>query len=152
MATVWYLEAVLKFSRVCRRQFGAVAKTQTECIDAAAHRENQRPGTSAARSRTVFELVSLLYRRRAASSRSGKLVTRRLKDEAGARWRRNTRLAFPPVRPSPCSVVPATPHLLHAAPPNPSLKPSPNGKPPGPVCGGVHSPQPGPGVFPLVPA
>ena len=36
--------------------------------------------------------------------------------------------------------------------PNPSLKPSPNGKPPGPVCGALHSPQPGPGVFPLVPA
>jgi hypothetical protein len=36
--------------------------------------------------------------------------------------------------------------------PNPSLKPSPNGKPPGPVCGALHSPQPGPGAFPLVPA
>jgi len=36
--------------------------------------------------------------------------------------------------------------------PNPSLKPSPNGKPPGPACGALHSPQPGPGAFPLVPA
>jgi len=36
--------------------------------------------------------------------------------------------------------------------PNPSLKPSPNGKPPGPVCGALHSPQPGPGAFPSVPA
>ena len=36
--------------------------------------------------------------------------------------------------------------------PNPSLKPSPNGKPPGPVCGVSHSPQPGPGAFPLGPA
>ena len=35
---------------------------------------------------------------------------------------------------------------------NPSFKPSPNGKPPGPVCGKVHSPQPGPGALPLVPA
>ena len=36
--------------------------------------------------------------------------------------------------------------------PNPSLKPSPNSKVPGPVCGAVHSPQPGPGIFLPVPA
>ena len=36
--------------------------------------------------------------------------------------------------------------------PNPSFKPSPNGKPPGPDCGALHSPQPGPGVSPLGPA
>jgi hypothetical protein len=37
--------------------------------------------------------------------------------------------------------------------PNPSLKPSPNGKPPGPGLGyAVHFPSPGPGVLPLVPA
>ena len=36
--------------------------------------------------------------------------------------------------------------------PNPSLKPSPNSKMPGPVCGAVHSPQPGPGIFLPVPA
>ena len=36
--------------------------------------------------------------------------------------------------------------------PNPSLKPSPNGKPPGPVRGALHSPQPGPGGFPSGPA
>ena len=39
-----------------------------------------------------------------------------------------------------------------AAWPNPSFKPSPNGKPPGPVCGALHSPQPGPGVLPSGPA
>ncbi len=33
-----------------------------------------------------------------------------------------------------------------------SLKPSPNGKPRGPVCCALHSPQPEPGAFPLVPA
>ena len=36
--------------------------------------------------------------------------------------------------------------------PNPSLKRSANGGPPGPVCGEVHSPQPGPGIPPLSPA
>ena len=36
--------------------------------------------------------------------------------------------------------------------PNPSLTPSPNSKMPGPVCGAVHSPQPGPGIFLPVPA
>ena len=35
--------------------------------------------------------------------------------------------------------------------PNPSFNRSPNGRPPGPVCGALHSPQPGPGVLPLVP-
>ena len=39
-----------------------------------------------------------------------------------------------------------------AALPNPSLKRSANGGPPGPVCGEVHSPQPGPGVPPSSPA
>ena len=39
-----------------------------------------------------------------------------------------------------------------AALPNPSLKRSANGRPPGPVCGEVHSPQPGPGVLPSSPA
>ncbi len=41
-------------------------------------------------------------------------------------------------------------HMVHRGPalPNPSLKPSPNGKPPGPVCGALHSPQPGPGSLP----
>ena len=41
---------------------------------------------------------------------------------------------------------------LPTARPNPSLKRSTNGKPPGPVRGEVHSPQPGPGGLPLVPA
>ena len=36
--------------------------------------------------------------------------------------------------------------------PNPSLKRSANGRPPGPVCGALHSPQPGPGALPLSPA
>ena len=36
--------------------------------------------------------------------------------------------------------------------PNPSLKRSANGGPPGPVCGAPHFPQPGPGVPPLAPA
>ena len=36
--------------------------------------------------------------------------------------------------------------------PNPSLKRSANGVPPGPVCGMPHFPQPGPGVPPLAPA
>ena len=36
--------------------------------------------------------------------------------------------------------------------PNPSVKPSPNGGPPGPVRGAQHFPQPGPGVPPLSPA
>ena len=35
---------------------------------------------------------------------------------------------------------------------NPSLNRSANGRPPGPVCGALHSPQPGPGVLPLSPA
>ena len=39
-----------------------------------------------------------------------------------------------------------------AALPNPSLKRSANGRPPGPVCGEVHSPQPGPGFLPSSPA
>ena len=36
--------------------------------------------------------------------------------------------------------------------PNPSLKRSANGSPPGPVSGAEHSPQPGPGVLPSSPA
>ena len=36
--------------------------------------------------------------------------------------------------------------------PNPSLKRSANGTPPGPVCGMLHSPQPGPGGMPSAPA
>jgi len=37
--------------------------------------------------------------------------------------------------------------------PNPSLKPSPNGKPPGPrYSAGMHFLQRGPGVSPLAPA
>jgi hypothetical protein len=47
----------------------------------------------------------------------------------------------------PCSHRCARP-----ARPNQSLKPSPNGGPPGPGCGVPHSPQPGPGVPPSVPA
>ena len=36
--------------------------------------------------------------------------------------------------------------------PNPSLKRSANGRPPGPVSGAEHFPQPGPGVLPPSPA
>ena len=36
--------------------------------------------------------------------------------------------------------------------PNPSLKRSANGRPPGPFCGAEHFPQPGPGVLPSSPA
>ncbi|CAD5373987.1 hypothetical protein RA210_U400002 [Rubrivivax sp. A210] len=36
--------------------------------------------------------------------------------------------------------------------PNPSLKRSTNGLPPGPVCGALHFPQPGPAGKPLSPA
>ena len=42
--------------------------------------------------------------------------------------------------------------LLSKALPNPSIKPSPNGKPPGPRYSAVHHLQRGPGVSPLVPA
>ncbi len=35
--------------------------------------------------------------------------------------------------------------------PNPSVEARPNGKPPGPVCGALYSPQPGPGALPSVP-
>ncbi len=42
--------------------------------------------------------------------------------------------------------------LLGKALPNPSLKPRPNGKPPGPRYSAVHHLQRGPGVFPSVPA
>ncbi|CAD5374678.1 hypothetical protein RA210_U660002 [Rubrivivax sp. A210] len=38
-----------------------------------------------------------------------------------------------------------------AALPNPSLKWSANGLPPGPGCGALHSPQPGPGGKPSSP-
>ena len=41
---------------------------------------------------------------------------------------------------------------LPGAWPNLALKRSTNGRPPGPVCGALHSPQPGPGVLPLAPA
>ena len=45
-------------------------------------------------------------------------------------------------------------HRLSYSPavPNPSLKRSANGRPPGPVYGALHSPQPGPGVLPSSPA
>jgi hypothetical protein len=42
-----------------------------------------------------------------------------------------------------------TPHELM---PNPSLKRSANGRPPGPDYGEDNSPQPGPGALPLSPA
>ncbi len=42
---------------------------------------------------------------------------------------------------------------IRAARPNPSLKRSANGRPPGPATGyGVHFPVAGPGVLPLAPA
>ena len=153
MATVWHIVALLKFSPVCRRRVGADAKTNaSERINAAGLGRNHGPGTRAVRSRAVFGLVSLLYRRRAATARFGQAVTRRLKDEAGACWRLRTHLAFQPSKSSRCSAVPATPPLLHAAPPNPSLKPSPNSKTPGPRCSACHHLQRGPGVFLSVPA
>ncbi len=42
-------------------------------------------------------------------------------------------------------------HPTRAALPNPSVNRSANGRPPGPVCGPLHSPQPGPGVLPSSP-
>jgi hypothetical protein len=46
-----------------------------------------------------------------------------------------------------------TQHYTCAVRPNPSLKRSANGRPPGPVWRyAVHSRQPGPGVLPLAPA
>jgi hypothetical protein len=67
-------------------------------------------------------------------------------------WRPGHQFAFAARNSSSSAVLPPPPGSLHAALPNPSIKPSPNGKPPGPVCGLLHSPQPGPGVSPLVPA
>ena len=53
----------------------------------------------------------------------------------------------------PRSVPPPSPAFSHAALPNPSLKPSPNSKTPGPrYSSGVHFLQRGPGVFLSVPA
>jgi hypothetical protein len=68
------------------------------------------------------------------------------------RWELHARLSFLPQGQSRSSTSRQALHLSQEALPNPSLKPSPNGKPPGPVCGALHSPQPGPGAFPLVPA
>ena len=71
--------------------------------------------------------------------------------EAGGNMRRALKTAVPPgllecqQRPRPYSEKPSAP--------NPSLKLSTNGRPPGPGHRyGVHSLWPGPGVLPLVPA
>ena len=48
------------------------------------------------------------------------------------------------------STPPAHPKV--AAAPNPSVKRSVNGVSPGPFCGALHSPQPGPGATPSAPA
>ncbi len=65
------------------------------------------------------------------------------------------RLATPPLA---VALLATRPHgfadsLLGGRRPNPSLKPSPNGMPPGPGARyGVHFRSPGPGVMPLGPA
>jgi hypothetical protein len=58
----------------------------------------------------------------------------------------------PPDENSPVHPSAADAGKLQKLRPNPSLKRSANGKAPGPGCGEVHSPQPGPGALPLATA
>jgi hypothetical protein len=61
-------------------------------------------------------------------------------------------LAFASRIPSCSSVLPPSPASSQKALPNPSLKPSPNSKTPGPRSSACHHLQRGPGVFLSVPA
>ena len=99
-----------------------------------------------------FHVVSSLYRRRVGRAGGFKPRTRRLEAIEHCLRQLGQSVCPKAANQEPGSVARHTPRVYRNARPNPSFKPSPNGKPPGPVCGKVHSPQPGPGVSPLVPA
>ena len=100
-----------------------------------------------------FHVVSSLYRRRVGHAGGFKPRTRRL-EVIGHRQQQLSQHHFSEAAPQePGSVARHSPLVYRNARPNPSFKPSPNSKTPGPRCSvGVHFLQRGPGVFLPVPA
>ena len=97
--------------------------------------------------------VSLLCRRRVTSPRCVRFSTQRLKYDWQAYSQLDLRRVFQAVNPGPGLARQPTRRLPQEALPNPSFKPSPNSKTPGPRCSvGVHFLQRGPGVLLPVPA
>ena len=114
---------------------------------------NPSPQRTAVRSQGAFQKVSLSGRRRARSSGCFSQGTRRLQrlarscgNSIGLPASSHCRVPFACAGISSFGLSPETQ-------PNPSVKPSPNGGPPGPGHRyGVHFMWPGPGVPPLVPS
>ncbi len=97
--------------------------------------------------------VSSWSGRRVAVADSNKRRTGRPLNDMEAPWCRRPRLAIGANQGSISNSLPGLVCQRHPARPNPSLKPSPNGGPPGPGNKyGVHCLSPGPGVPPLGPA
>jgi hypothetical protein len=111
--------------------------------------------------RKSFEGVSSWCSRRARPCPAFTPCNRRLEDQDGQpRWRLRLRSAFGQKNTPKCHsvlggvVVIQAPHPASRSPktPNPSFKPSPNSKMPGPRRSPYHHLQRGPGIFLSVPA
>ena len=132
----------------------AAEVTAAKVVEAMALREpEQYQVKSAAVEKNNLVSASSLNNRRVASARSGQAATRRLEDTGQAWSQADLRRVFEPQNSSRSCVVARPPRLPRNALPNPSLKPSPNGKPPGRrYSAALLLLQRRPGVFPLVPA
>jgi hypothetical protein len=163
VATSWFIEAVMEAAELHRPAL--VDAQDTKTLRSGCLEERTRPTHQACNGSAEREEVRARHPRNLgfSGSRSGKAKSSPFLASASAgaqKFRgRALRLLCQPVA---CelwnessrsgSAAGYRPVSLSKALPNPSLKPRPNGKTPGPRYSAVHHLQRGPGVSPSVPA
>ena len=163
MATWWRLAAVMGTASLQRPAVIAPEDRRiprSGCVEEKTNSMRQASNASAEQEEVVARTPEVFG---SAGSRSRKVQVSLFRSAAGAREQEFRGFALhalrspifgKPLRPSrrACSTAGSRRGLLSKALPNPSLKPRPNGKTPGPRYSAVHHLQRGPGVSPSVPA
>ena len=163
MATLWCLGAVMETASL--RRSAAIQPEDTNnprsgCTEEKTNSMRQASSGSAEREAGLARNPEIFGTAGARSNKAGASPLRVAVRAGGQEFRGPAlHVLMPPIfiqplRKSRCATRAAGSRLglLSKALPNPSIKPSPNSKPPGPRYSAVHHLQRGPGVSPSVPA
>jgi hypothetical protein len=161
VAASWYFGAVLETAQL-RRPVAAEDQTAETGFAGNAGRAKESMSRasigSAERDQVLAHDTNQVWRVSGLSSWRANFpgcfrqVSPQPEEEGFVRRSLHARLSFLPQGQSRSSTSRPAPRLSQEALPNPSLKPRPNGKTPGPRYSAVHHLQRGPGVLPSVPA
>jgi hypothetical protein len=161
VATYWFIEAVMEAAELHRPALMDAQDTKTlrpGCLEERTRPTHQASNGSAERDQVLAHDTNQVWRISSLNSWRANFpgcfhqVSPRPQEERFKRRSLHALLSFLPKSQSHTSTSRQAPRLSQEALPNPSLKPSPNSKAPGPRYSAVHHLHRGPGAFLSVPA